>query len=206
MNATPARILAATALALTLAGCSTQTQNTSATTTPTSATTTPTPSLTNSLDAQPVPAGKTGTPRGPVTAPDTVNGQNADAVATAAVATMYSYDTATDNSPMDASRRAKPWLTADYAAALDKPMPGGGGADWLVLAQHNGYTTASVKDAHDDGAPPDDPTHASRQRVVTVTSHGTNGWTVQPTVTTVFVNLVRPTSGAPWQVSGVTTA
>jgi hypothetical protein len=119
---------------------------------------------------------------------------------------MYRYDSAIDNSPMDATRRAKPWLTPDYAAAVEKPMPGGGGADWITLAEHHGYTTATVKEAHDDGAPPDDPTHASRQRVVTVTPQGDNGWTVQPTVVTVFVNLVRPTSSAPWQISGVTTA
>ena len=199
MNTTTVRILAAAALTVALAGCSAHTQTTSATaTTPTS--------LTNSLDAQPVPTGQPGLSRGDLIDPATVNGQNADAVATAAVATMYSYDTAIDNSPMDASRRATPWLTPDYAAAVAKPMPGGGGADWITLAQHHGYTTTSVRDAHDDGAPPDDPTHASRQRVVTVTPLGNNGWTVQPTVVTVFVNLVRSTSGAPWQISGVTTA
>jgi len=191
--------LTATVLTIALVGCSTQT---------TSAphATAATPSLTNSLNAQPVPTGTTGRPRGTVIDPATVDRRNADAVATAAAATMYSYDTTIDNSPMDAARRAKPWLTASYAAAVAQPMPGGGGADWLTLAQHTGYTTASVADAHDDGAPPDDPTHASRQRVVTVTTYGTNGWTVPPTVRTVFVNLVRATSSAPWQISGVTTA
>lgn len=192
-------IIGALALTLAITGCSTQTLNTRSTARPTSSTSDP-------LDAQPIPTGTTGQPRGGVIPPSSVAGTNADAVATATVATMYRYDSAIDNSPMDATRRAKPWLTSDYAAAVEKPMPGGGGADWLALAEHHGYTTTSVKEAHDDGAPPDDPTHASRQRVVTVTSQGDNGWTVQPTVVTVFVNLVRPTSSAPWQINGVTTA
>jgi len=195
----PARILTIATLSVAMAGCSVQTQNTSAAPRAT-------PSLTNSLEAQPVPTGTTGQPRGQIIDPATVNGQDADAVATAAVATMYRYDCSIDNSPMDASRRAKPWLTPDYMAAVAKPMPGGGGADWITLSQHHGYTTTSVKDAHDDGAPPDDRTHASRQRVVTVTPQGDNGWSAQPTVVTVFVNLVRPTPSAPWQISGVTTA
>ncbi len=192
-------IIGALALSLAATSCSTQTQNTSSTVAPTT-------SASDPLDAQPIPTGTTGTPRGGVIAPSSVAGANADAVATAAVATMYRYDSAIDNSPMDATRRAKPWLTPDYAAAVDKPMPGGGGADWITLAAHHGYTTTSVREAHDDGAPPDDPTHASRQRVVTVTPQGDNGWTAQPTVATVFVNLVRPTPNVPWQISGVTTA
>ena len=196
-----ARILitgAVVALTFGVAGCSTQTQNTSSTTAAKTAAADP-------LTAQPIPSGASGAPRGGVISPSSVTGSNADAVATAAVATMYRYDSAIDNSPMDATRRAKPWLTPDYAAAVDKPMPGGGGAEWLTLAGHHGYTATSVKAAHDDGAPPDDPTHASRQRVVTITAHGDNGWTIQPTVVTVFVHLVRATPSTPWRISGVTT-
>jgi hypothetical protein len=186
-------------LSLTLTGCATQAEQTGSTP--------PTPTtVINTLDPQNIPAGKTGQPRGGVIEASTVNNTNADAVATAAVETMYRYDTRLDNTPMDATRRARPWLTSDYAVAVAKPMPGDGGADWITLAKHDGYTITSVKDAHDDGAPPDDPTHASRQRVVTVIPHGSAGWTSPPTVVTVFVTLVRPTSSAPWQISGVTTA
>ena len=199
MKPTLLRMLAGAALSVALSSCSGSTQNTSGAPAPT-------PSLTNTLEAQPVPTGTSGQPRGQLLDPGTINTADADAVATAAVETMYRYDSAIDNSPMDASRRAQPWLTSDYAAAVAKPLPGGGGADWITLAQHHGYTTTSVKDAHDDGAPPDDPTHVSRQRVVTLTPHGDNGWTAQPAVVTVFVNLVRQSTTAPWQVNGVTTA
>jgi uncharacterized Rossmann fold enzyme len=81
-------------------------------------------------------------------------------------------------------------------------MPGGGGAAWITLAQHHGWTTTQVTNGHDDGAPPDDPTHAARQRVITVTGHGDNGWTTPAQVYTLFISLTRTAPGAPWQVSG----
>jgi len=161
---------------------------------------------TSTLDPLGVPTGKAGSPRGGVTEPASINGSDPDAIATAFAAVAYRYDTRLDASPMDATRRGKPWLTPAYAAQVSQPLPGGGGADWNALAAHDGYTTATVATGHDVGAPSDDATHADRQRVVTVTYHGSGGWAAPEQIHTLFISMNRPDPSAPWQISGVTTA
>jgi hypothetical protein len=158
------------------------------------------------LAPEPVPVGERGTPRGGGISPASVNTHDADAVADAVAATMYRYDTRLDNSPMDASRRAEPWLTATYAEALSRPMPGGGGADWIALAAHDGYTTTTVRAVEESGAPADTRTEAFRQRQVLVTAHGDNGWTRRYGTHVLFIHLTRSNPSAPWRVDGVTTA
>ncbi|MGQ0632496.1 MAG: hypothetical protein ACT4P1_15865 [Sporichthyaceae bacterium] len=159
-------------------------------------------------DAEPIPAGRTGAPRGGTIDPADVNGRSkngADAVADAVAATFYRHDTRLDTSPADAPRRATPWLTATYAAALAAPRPGGGGAAWLELIDHDAYTSTKVRPVLESGAPPDTPQQAYRQRQVTVTAHGTNGWTQRETHV-LFLALTRTGTGAPWKVNALTVA
>lgn len=203
MNRSTRRRCAATAAALAvvcMAGCSSPA--------PTSSTVRPTATSADALPtAQPVPTGRSGgTPRGGALGVNDVDGMSADAVATAFAATAYRYDVRLDRSPMDASRRATPLLSANYAAAVEAPLPGSGGADWLELVKHDGFTTTTVAVGHDDGALPDDKTHADRQRTVTVTTHGASGWSRAPRTETVYVQLVRTGPAAPWRVDGITTS
>lgn len=160
-------------------------------------------------DAEPVPTGKAGVPRGGVLDPGAVKdrgGKGADAVADAVAATFYRHDTRLDTSPADAGRRAAPWLTPAYAAALAAPRPGGGGAAWLELADHDGYTTTAVTTVTESGAPPDTGTAAYRQRQVIVTAHGSAGWTRRPDTHALFIRLTRTDPDAPWKVQAVTVA
>ncbi len=155
--------------------------------------------------AEPVPAGTPGQPRGGNPSwPDNAN--DLDAVTDAVLVTLSRWDTRIDNSRNDAARRALPYLGGQYAKAVREPTSGGGGADWLDLVKHDGYTTATVERANQDGAPADTDKAASRVRIVTVTPHGANGWTGTVTTSTYFVTLGRSVTGSPWQVIGVTTA
>jgi hypothetical protein len=178
------------AAAVLLAGCS-QADDTTAT---------------SSGDAMPtaegVPTGHADAPRGGSLRD--VDEQDPDAVADAVAAAMYTYDTRLDLSPADATRRARSLLSARMAAAVASPMPGGGGAEWLDLAAHDGYTTVTVERVEEAGAPPDTMTEAYRQRRVRVTSHGADGWTRPARITHLFITLTRDSSTDPWRVDGVT--
>jgi hypothetical protein len=151
--------------------------------------------------AEGVPTGKAGEPRGGTLAD--VDEQDPDAVADAVAAAMHTYDTRLDLSPTDATRRARSLLSARMAAAVASPMPGGGGADWLDLAAHDGYTTVTVERVEEAGAPPDTATEAYRQRRVRVTMHGDDGWTQPARLSHVFITLTRASSSDPWRVDGV---
>jgi hypothetical protein len=127
-----------------------------------------------------------------------------DPVADAVAAAMYTYDTRLDLSPADATRRARSLLSARMAAAVASPMPGGGGAEWLDLAAHDGYTTVTVERVEEAGAPPDTMTEAYRQRRVRVTAHGDDGWTQPARIIHLFITLTRASSSDPWRVDGAT--
>lgn len=152
---------------------------------------------------EPVPTGRKGTPKAGAINPHQVSGRDATAVAIAAVTTMYRQDTALDNSPADAARRATPWMTPSYAKAVSQPRPGGGGAQWLRWNRHRAYTTATVRPAGDYGAPTGTPTRTYRQLAVTVTPRGRDGWHGQQTHLAAFVSLSRPDRHSPWRISGV---
>jgi hypothetical protein len=181
---------AAVFAALLLTGCS-QTDDTKAT---------------SSSDAMPtaegVPTGEAGAPRGGSLGD--VDEHDPDAVADAVAAAMHTYDTRLDLSPVDASRRARSLLSARMAAAVASAMPGGGGAEWLDLAAHDGYTTVTVERVEEAGAPPDTRTEAYRQRRVRVTAHGDDGWTRPARIVHLFITLTRASSSDPWRVDGVT--
>jgi len=96
-------------------------------------------------------------------------------VAAAVAAITCRYDTAIDNSPSDAQRQAKPWLTAEFARLLELGPVAAPGAEWNTLAQHRAYTVSTAVDATEDGAPPDTATRADRTIAVTVLPARTGG-------------------------------
>lgn len=155
------------------------------------------------LNPDDVPTGQDGTPRGGSIDPDTIETRDADQVATAFAATSYRYDALIDNSPADASRRAARFMTDELADSVTEPRPGGGGQQWIELAEHDGYSTTEVTAVEEAGAPPDSETEAFRQRHVAVTMHGTDDWTRQEQHS-LFIHLVRSGPGALWQVDNLT--
>lgn len=172
----------------------------------------PTPSPSTTAAPEPaasgdgsIPTGAAGVPEGGIIDPATVDGMNADAVTDAVITTMETTDTRIDLSPIDGDRRAVEWLTPDYAALVTAPMMGGGGAVWLELEKHDGYTTVtSIVDATTMGQPEDTATEAYRSREVTIASSGRDGWTGEDVVRAYFVFLVRADEVSPWLVNEVT--
>jgi hypothetical protein len=139
-------------------------------------------------------------PRAPKPKPGKVDGQDPDAVATAALAVMYASDTQTDTTPHDATVRAAPYLTPTYAAELEDAQPHAApGAQWQNWTDHHAYTTATITPAQDSGRPADTATTAYRQYTVAATAHGDNGYRDTEQVGTAFVQLTR-TGGKPWRV------
>ncbi len=134
--------------------------------------------------ANPVGAGRGGTPRGARAAPGTTaptgpssveGGAAADpsGVAAAASQALFVWDTRLDRSPQDAARRVAVWMTPVLAARQDV-VTGGGGVAWAQLAAADGYTTAST--TPDTEPPPPTPAagqsaQAVRRVFVEVTAH-----------------------------------
>lgn len=140
-------------------------------------------------------------PRGGVIDPATVDEGDPNAVAVAAVITLYRWDTRTDMSPLDATQRAAGWFTPDLAAD-STTMPARGNAAWVDLAGHDGYTTVTTVLANEYGQPPNTDTWALAQVSYTVTSIGADGWTTSSDPTVLRVRLSRAATSEPWRVSG----
>lgn len=160
------------------------------------------PSTTPSLTQPPYPTGSPGVPRGPL--PANVDEADPDAVAQAALHVMYAMDTTIDTTPYDATVRAAPYLTPEYAAELKAHQPAmAPGAQWDTWTSHHAYTTAMVTPAEDPGRPPDTRTMAYRQYTVTTVAHGDGGYTdTSGPGATAFVELIR-VDGGPWRVTNL---
>jgi len=152
--------------------------------------------------AAPYPTGSSGSPRATLPDPTQVNGQNADAVAEAALTVMYSMDTRIDTTPRNAVLRAVPYLTKAYATELaGSQVYAAPGAAWNDWAAHGAYTTATITPAPDSGAPTDTATTAYRSYTVTTTAHGTDSYMDTDQVGTAFVELTRSGWSSPWRVA-----
>lgn len=159
---------------------------------------------TTTLAAASVP-GPTATGNGRSTAPlpqaGKVDRRNPDAVAAAALTTLYSYDTAVDRGPADAARRAFQWLSPALAESIRTAQPGSPGATWTLWSAHRAVISAKIAPGHDD-RPADTPTDAYRQYTVELVAHGRDKWQGPPEVTTVFLQLSWGTNG--WSVEALT--
>lgn len=148
------------------------------------------------------PADPGGTPAGPLPRPSDIDDADPDQVAIAAVIALYTVDSRTDASPTDAYRRAAPWLTAELAADL-AAVPPAGGADWLNIAAHRGYTTVtSPTIANEYGQPPDADRVAYRAVTFTVTTINRDEANSSTTARdTRYLRLAK--AGGAWKVSGL---
>ncbi|WP_420116574.1 hypothetical protein [Micromonospora sp.] len=199
---TAGRRISASILAagLLLAGCgSTTPGNASAASGPATAAVTSSPAGTAN-ETQPR-ASTTVAPRGGVIDPATVDENNPNAIAVAAVITLYRWDSRTDLSPLDATQRAAAWFTPDLASD-STTGPARGNAAWVELVDHDGYTTVTAVPANEYGQPPNTDTRALTQVSYTVTSIGADGWTTTSDPTVLRVRLARTSISEPWRVSG----
>jgi hypothetical protein len=172
------------------------------TTPPVTGRTTPGGTTTTPVTPEPIPTGNpTKTPAGGVPRPAQVNSRDATAVAVTVATVTYRHDTAIDNSPSDAQRRARPWLAAALAAQLDGGPVAAPGAEWNSWAKHRAYTTSTARNATESGAPEDTPTRADRTIAVTMQPVGRDRWRGGPQQYALFVTLTRISAKAPWQVS-----
>lgn len=148
------------------------------------------------------PPAPTGTPRG-LPDPKAVDRHDATAVSRAAVQVMWTVDATIDRGQGDAYRRARPFLTPEYAARSDaQPL----GAVPSVWRDHHAYARVRlVAQTPEDGVPPDNARTAHRQWDVTVAPTGRDGWRGPSTHAIAFVTLTRDGEDG-WRVSGVTTA
>ncbi|WP_326798181.1 hypothetical protein OG946_24625 [Streptomyces sp. NBC_01808] len=203
---------AATALAavLTAVGCGSGTdggrQGPATPSAPAATGTGPYPIPSDAAEAEPLPAGSGGTPKGGVPRPDDVDQADADAVSKGALTVMGTFDTTVDRGPSDAEVRAASagWLTHAYAASLSKHRPRAApGAQWQEWAGHRAYTTVALQKAEDAAKPADTDTEAWRQWAVTTTPRGRDGWTGEPATVPAYVHLTRKAAGEAWRVDDI---
>lgn len=120
---------------------------------------------------------------------------------------MWTFDTAIDSGPYDASVRAADagWLTPAYAKRLrthqSRSVPG---TQWREWAGHHASTVVTLEKAEDAAIPPDTGTQAWRQWAVTASPHGRDRWTGEPTTVVAYVQLIRAAAGQAWRVADVT--
>lgn len=137
--------------------------------------------------------------------PAHVDAGNATDVGRAALAVMFTQDTVTDTSSMQAQIRAGAFLQPAYLAALKAVPVTAPGAQWETWAAHRAYTSTQVT-VGTDTRPTDTETLAERQYSVVVTPIGRDGWRGAPESFTAFVELTRTSASAPWRLAAVETS
>ncbi|MFF3062302.1 hypothetical protein [Streptomyces sp. NPDC057909] len=206
--------LAIVATAALVTGCSSGTSEDAAKPAPVS-----TPAPPTGVGPYPVPSNAAATPspkprpsrtlrrpHGGIPSPQSVDQRDATAVSKGALTAMLTYDTTTDSSRNEASRRmvAAGWCTAAYGAKLSGPVnPPAPGAGWEKWASHRAYTTVDLTSADQAGRPADTQTTAYRQWAVAITPHGRDEWTGPPETYTAFVELIRSGKGASWRLNSL---
>lgn len=170
---------------------------------PADATTTtlpPAPDL-STWTPEPAPSGQAGSPRGLDLDPAQVDVHDPIEVAEAFAATMLTPDALIDRSPADVSRRAARWADDQYADALREDRPAGGGAEWVALAERQGYlslaldTHPAVKAGLID--PDDDQLTVEVPILGTLSAHDAD---LPDLPVTALVSLHRTQPDAPWRV------
>ena len=78
---------------------------------------------------------------------------NPDAVSKTAVQIWFSWDTATDRGPNDATARAAPLLTKKFADSLFATGSNSPGGQWLTWAEQDAVVTPTIRLMPDQGAP-----------------------------------------------------
>lgn len=142
-----------------ITGCAHTTANDTPAPDQTSATSTPattSPTIGQAPDGTPIPGGKptwlTSLPN-----PSTVDRTDPEAVIRAYVATAATWDTTVDRTSAYATQRAAIYLTdALHQAAADyDPDTAKGQAQFTQAAQHDSYTTVTIREIVEEGLDPD---------------------------------------------------
>ena len=124
---------------------------------------------------------------------------NPDAVSQAAVQIWFSWDTATDRGPNDATARAAPLLTQKFADSLFATGSNSPGGQWLTWAKQDAVVTPTIRLMPDQGAP-QTPDRKYYVYEVTQTARTPDGEQVgAPVTTSAWVICVR--NGPIWEVS-----
>ncbi len=151
--------------------------------------------------SDPAPTGQAGQPRGLDIDADSVDDTDVDQVADAFARTKLTPDTLIDLTPTDADRRAARWMSEEYAATQTQPRNSTGGANWLALAQNEGYQsveladTAAVADGLVTTSPQD--LNAERPYIATTTAHDAE---LPQQSFAIVVYLTRTDPDADWSV------
>lgn len=123
------------------------------------------------------------------------------AVATRFVRMSYAQDTAIDDSPWDALKRASVLATPTYAAQILGSAPvAAPGAQWNLWAAHHAYTRVTVSQQATQDQPEPTTTSAFYTFVVAVRVVGVSS---AVTPLTVFVRVARATTDQPWRVASL---
>ncbi|WP_402377982.1 hypothetical protein [Isoptericola rhizosphaerae] len=199
-RATFTTFVAAGALALT--ACAAPDESPAATTAAT-----PASELEPSSTVSTAPSGRAETSAPELTQEPTAELLDPDRVVDEAAAVYWASDTTTDKTPLDAARRAGEWLTDEHQALIADDLPGGAGATWIELAEHDGKYIVVTTDATEamPDLPPDTETTASRGRVIELRPVGTDGWTGERTVLVAQFDLTRPDDTEPWLIDTIAT-
>lgn len=167
----------------------------------------PEASPTTAVEPSPTPeavaTGAAGEPRGAL--PDVQDERDPYQVANAAAVTSQTLDTRLDVSPADGSRRAVQWFTTDYAQAVTQARPDSGGADWIALAEVDGYTEAESVDTSHEPRDYSEEIEAELIRVTFIRRLDADGELLSEQRIGLFVSLVRNNTDDPWRVNAITT-
>lgn len=160
-----------------------------------------------------VDTARPGPPSGPaaVTASETADRQtgqprdvdetDASSVASAFASALVTWDTTTDTSPLDASRRAAGYAAPALALQLRQTPPAPPQA-WTALAARRARTIATTTDGGLGLMPAssaDTDTTAVRAITCTITDRA-SGWTQAGGDVAVIIELHRAAAGHPWSV------
>ena len=170
--------------------------------TPTHPTPTTTPSPTSTASHV---YGKKGIPRGQSGKDSKVKRTNATTVARVFVERLLELDARLDVNPNDGSRRAAVFATPAYRnILLSARPPGGPGAEFLELVQHDGYTISDTQVGGVGDGPADSTQVAYRIVTAKTRAAGDDGWKRKTTSATYKVALTRASKTKPWAVGGIT--
>ena len=81
---------------------------------------------------------------GTFVSPEDADRTDVDSTAEVAALMLHSWDTTTDRTETAAAIRAKPLMSADWAANQVEPERNAASAQWLAAAQHQAYSVPSI--------------------------------------------------------------
>ncbi|MDE1576987.1 hypothetical protein PWJ82_01550 [Actinotignum schaalii] len=131
----------------------------------------------------------------------TVNEADAESVADTVALLLSCQDSRTDASPLDAYKRASPYLTHSLQPSEEAQVRGG--AAWETLKTNDAYTAIAIEPLWGEAPPAAAADVAYADRQVTITPTSENGWTGTPV--TAFYNFTLTKEDGTWRVSNIAT-